>query len=136
MPATGDNKRRIGREYARRNKVKIYEFQKEWRKREVVKTRKANEYIKLRQSIIDAYGGECVCCKETEIKFLAIDHIHNDGAEERRTKKLTGKNMYKYLQKNNYPKDRYQLLCHNCNMAKGFYGICPHQESKSAIDPT
>jgi hypothetical protein len=29
-----------------------------------------------------------------------------------------------------YPKDRYQLLCHNCNMAKGFYGLCPHQEQK------
>lgn len=21
-----------------------------------------------------------------------------------------------------------QVLCHNCNMAKGFWGVCPHKE--------
>lgn len=32
-----------------------------------------------------------------------------------------------WLKTNGYP-DGFQTLCHNCNMAKGFYGICPHKE--------
>lgn len=31
-----------------------------------------------------------------------------------------------WLRRNNYP-NGFQVLCHNCNMAKGFYGKCPHQ---------
>lgn len=29
--------------------------------------------------------------------------------------------------KQNFPKDEYQLLCMNCNFAKGLYSGCPHQ---------
>lgn len=79
----------------------------------------------LRKQVLLAYGAKCICCGESELKFLAIDHIHNDGAKERKT--VCSRDMLKFLIKNNYPKDRYQLLCHNCNMAKGFYGSCPHQ---------
>lgn len=32
-----------------------------------------------------------------------------------------------WQRKNNYPKG-FQVLCHNCNLAKGFYGKCPHQK--------
>jgi hypothetical protein len=29
-----------------------------------------------------------------------------------------------------YPKDNFQLLCMNCNFAKGHRGECPHQTAK------
>jgi radical SAM protein with 4Fe4S-binding SPASM domain len=32
------------------------------------------------------------------------------------------------LKNNNYPKDLFRLLCHNCNMARGCYGYCPHEK--------
>ena len=37
---------------------------------------------KLRALVIEHYGDRCSCCGESEIKFLAIDHINNDGAEQ------------------------------------------------------
>lgn len=33
--------------------------------------------------------------------------------------------LYAWLHANKYP-DGFQVLCHNCNMAKGFYSRCPH----------
>ena len=38
--------------------------------------------------------------------------------------------MVAHLKKLGYPKDGYQLLCHNCNCAKGWYGACPHTEER------
>ena len=86
---------------------------------------------RVRAEMIAAYGGRCVCCGETEPKFLAIDHINNNGAEDRRNLGiLGGHQMVAHLKKLGYPKDEYQLLCHNCNCAKGWYGACPHTEER------
>jgi hypothetical protein len=81
----------------------------------------------IKEDTFKAYGGKCVCCGETEPKFLSIDHILGDGKEDRK-KFLSGRVLYRKLKKQGYPKDRYQLLCFNCNCAKGFFGKCPHQE--------
>ena len=32
-----------------------------------------------------------------------------------------------WIKKNNFPKG-FQILCHNCNVAKGIYGECPHEK--------
>lgn len=81
----------------------------------------------LRSEVIEAYGSKCACCGETETKFLVIDHIFNDGAQHRRDHKLTaGYKFYAWLKRWGFPKDRFQLLCWNCNIAKGRFGECPH----------
>lgn len=85
-----------------------------------------NAHRRVRQEILNAYGHTCACCGETKAEFLCVDHINNDGGEERR-KGLQGKRLWDYIKRIGYPKDRYQLLCHNCNQAKGYYGYCPHQ---------
>ena len=66
----------------------------------------------------------CNCCGEKTIQFLCIDHINGGGNEHRRQ---IGNNVQLayWLKRNNYPSE-FQVLCHNCNMAKGFYGQCPH----------
>lgn len=69
---------------------------------------------------------KCACCGELEIKFLGIDHINGCGTE-RRKKEPSGSPMIIFLKARNYP-EGYQILCHNCNMAKGHYGQCPHSE--------
>lgn len=77
---------------------------------------------KLRLKVLRAYGNKCQCCGEDTYEFLAIDHKNNDGSEHRKTVK----NLYEWLVENNYP-EGFQVLCHNCNMAKAFYGKCPHK---------
>lgn len=81
---------------------------------------------KLRERVLDEYGRRCACCGETTPEFLGIDHIYNDGEAHRRELKGYGRSIYRWLAINGFPKDRFQLLCHNCNVAKGCYGGCPH----------
>lgn len=81
-------------------------------------------YIRVRQRVIDAYGGKCACCGESRTEFLAIDHTNNDGAKHRR--ELGKRTIYSFLSKNGFPLG-FRVLCHNCNSALGFYGYCPHQ---------
>jgi hypothetical protein len=88
-------------------------------------------YQRVRAEVIQAYGGACVCCGESTPEFLGIDHIYSDGGDERRKLKLTGATLYRRLRREGFPKDRYHLLCHNCNQAKGYYGVCPHQSGVS-----
>lgn len=83
---------------------------------------------RLRTRALEAYGGRCQCCSEVTPEFLAIDHVHNDGEAHRRELGGYGRSIYRWLAANEFPQDgRFQLLCHNCNMAKGLYGGCPHQ---------
>ena len=88
----------------------------------------------LKIQIIQQYSegsNACNCCGEKMIEFLSLDHIFNDGNLERKNKpyNTAGTYWYKKLQKLGFPrKDRYQILCYNCNLAKSFYGgRCPHK---------
>jgi hypothetical protein len=78
-----------------------------------------------RLRVIEEYGGACACCGEDTFLFLAIDH-KNGGGEKHRAKVGQGSHMVDWVIKNNFPDD-FQILCHNCNQARGYYGTCPHQ---------
>jgi hypothetical protein len=85
-------------------------------------------------------GGQCVCCGEKVMEFLALDHIYNDGHLEPRNKNGT-RNVYKsYIdiirafKLNNETeikriRSRFQILCHNCNQSKKILGRCSHQSA-------
>ena len=103
---------------------KYYEIDKNFYMRKVKEWQEKNKEKKLlysttwrwneRAKMIKAYGGKCVCCGETIPEFLTIDHINNDGNEERKTlprSKRNGAGFYKWLREQNYPKDKYQLMC-------------------------
>jgi hypothetical protein len=90
-----------------------------------------------RRIVLEHYGGKparCACCGESTYEFLAIDHINGGGNQHRKrlsspnTKSGTfsSREFYRMLKTQGFPAG-YQVLCHNCNMAKGFYGKCPHQ---------
>ncbi len=80
---------------------------------------------KLKTEVFVQYGGAtCICCGEDEVFVLALDHVNDDGATERR--KLLGENQvsgtgtgnefYRYLKRMQFPnKDKYRVLCMNCN---------------------
>lgn len=81
---------------------------------------------KIKLEVIAAYGGECACCGETAPEFLTIDHIDGGGKAHRRELAGYGRAIYRWLKAQGFPQDGFQLLCWNCNCAKGFYGTCPH----------
>ena len=89
---------------------------------------------KLRARMFEVYGDRCVCCGESNKKFLTLDHIQNDGWKEKQFGKHRKSNWYKLAIK--HPdKNRFQILCWNCNMGKAKNGgVCPHKEQTSAID--
>lgn len=105
---------------------KIAQRNKEWRKNNLEESKRRHREWNWNSKIkaLNAYGGICACCGEKEPKFLAIDHINNDGNKHRR--EVKNKTIYVWLRDNNYPKG-FQVLCHNCNMAKAFWKICPHK---------
>jgi hypothetical protein len=79
---------------------------------------------KRKIKIVNAYGGECKCCHEHEIGFLSVNHKNNDGAEHKRLLGISGgSQFYCWIIKNNYP-DCLELLCNNCNVSRGLYGVC------------
>lgn len=100
----------------RRNKKEIYrEYHKGWTK-------------KLRIETIEAYGSKCACCGVTDLVFLAIDHVFDDGYDEKRRhsgRKRRSEAFYGRLKRLGFPKEEYQCLCFNCNWAK-YQGGCPH----------
>lgn len=96
-----------------------------------LKIRAAEKRKELRNQVLEHYGNKCVCCGETTNEFLCLDHINGGGNEHRRTlgTHKCGEPFYRWIRKNNYP-DILQILCHNCNMSKGFYGECPHERQR------
>ena len=92
-----------------------------------------NSRRRLNKKVIDHYGGKCVCCSESTLVFLTLDHKENDGAEHRRQlsssagSRMSSYSFYAWVRDSNYPIDL-QVLCWNCQWGKQKNGICPHQE--------
>lgn len=85
-------------------------------------------HLELKLKVLCHYGGnppQCSCCSESEIKFLTIHHVMNNGKTDR------GKHIYARLVRNKFPSD-FEVLCFNCNCAKGFFGECPHKHKTMA----
>ena len=75
----------------------------------------------------------CRCCGESNVEFLALDHVNNDGGEHRRAiGKKGGNSFYAWLRKTGYTYEHLVVACHNCNLARAMYGECPHQTARSS----
>ena len=60
----------------------------------------------------------CAWCGISDTDVLCIDHINDDGYEQRKNNpSRCGSGLYKWLRKNDYP-EGYQVLCANCNLKK------------------
>ena len=109
--------------------IREHDRQKYERFRERIKERVGKRTWAVRWAALTHYGGDpprCACCGEDNYFFLGFDHINNDGAKFRRENGSGAIHLAYWLTKNNYP-EGIQILCHNCNFAKGHYGgFCPH----------
>lgn len=73
--------------------------------------------LKLQYDTLTFYSNsdipQCVCCGETDIKALSIDHINHDSKEDRTNRG----NLYTRALRLK-DKTKYQTLCFNCNWKK------------------
>ena len=76
---------------------------------------------KLRQKVINVFGGICIKCGFSDVRALQIDHIKGGGGRE--LKKFKGhRKFYLYILSlsDKERREKYQLLCANCNKIKQF----------------
>ena len=83
----------------------------------------------------------CNCCGENfHVDFLAIDHIRGSKQMDlepelkklKYSSKLRNQNLHRWILKNDFP-DGFQILCTNCNFAKGMKknnNQCPHERMR------
>lgn len=91
-------------------------------------------HLLVKHDVINKYGGECVCCGESEPLFLTIDHINNNGKTDRIGTYST-KSFYLKLRREPVRPDL-QVLCWSCNLGKLHNdGVCPHVEIKRTLLP-
>ena len=100
-----------------------YVYRKMLPERNAANTRKQTR--KRRERALAAYGSVCACCGEGRYEFLALDHINGGGNKHRKETGCYGTRFVTWLIVNKFPPIM-RVLCHNCNMALGNYGHCPH----------
>lgn len=93
--------------------------------------------LRVRLSALEAYGGAvCSCCGETQLDFLALDHITGNGGAHRKTNKQARNGIFGWLKKHKYPPG-FRVLCHNCNWSARLHkGVCVHALNAAVVtDP-
>ena len=100
-------------------------YQREWNKNHAVyqSERNTKRNKVLREKFFDMYGRKCVCCGEVIPEFLTIEHIN--GQKGIKNKKRGSPAWREAIQE--HRPDLYEVLCWNCNLAKGLTGTCPHK---------
>lgn len=89
------------------------------------------QYRKAKAAVADLLGGKCYCCSLDDIRFLTLDHIHNDGHVDRKAGGGVGSLTYlNRLLRDPNLKLRLRLACYNCNCARQYTEgkVCPHQQ--------
>ncbi len=117
--------------WANDNPEKRKASSKRWRKNNPERAIEVSQrnHAKRKRLCMEYYGenGGCVCCGETELSFLTMDHIKDNGAEERL--------RYWMIIRDNFPKGL-QTLCFNCQWGKRINkGFCPHRPKKDLRKP-
>lgn len=77
----------------------------------------------LRAEVLAALGGVCECCGETAEPFLSLEHRNGTGALHR---KLVHRGVYADVKRQGFPREKFGLLCMNCNVATKGGRECPH----------
>ena len=85
----------------------------------------------LKEPILQHYGRKCNCCGLDDTRFLTVDHAnHGKGNRLPKVERDLGSiQMYRKVIASGFSK-AYQILCMNCNWARGCWGKCFHQTDK------
>ena len=122
--ANREKHRATKRAWREANKKRVAGYRRDWRR-------------KLKWEVIEKLGGVCACCGEARLEFLTVDHVRGDGAEHRRHVGSGGSSqrVHAAIKREGYPRDKYRVLCINCNFSIGVWGYCPHQTVRKTEYP-
>ena len=129
-----ETKRRRWNEWYAKNKdrISVTRNARNASRREAVNLNNRRYRIRLRREALDHYGGKCECCGEERYEFLCFDHVAGGGTKHRKEVGVSAGGWFVlWLRKNNYP-SVCRILCHNCNVALGVYGYCPHKNPENS----
>jgi hypothetical protein len=94
---------------------------------EALKRGRKRHKVKVKAEVYAALGSRCACCGEDNQEFLSVDHIHGDGKIHRALIGNSPQALYKAIKDEGFPKDKYRILCMNCNFATRYGQPCPHE---------
>lgn len=123
---TEEYKKEYSKQYRKDNKERLLELNRIWcsKNREHVREENRKERDNLKLDILNHYSNGKLCCANcgfNDIRALQVDHIENNGAQERRelfgNRTFAGTTFYRWVRRNNYP-EGYAILCANCNIIK------------------
>ena len=83
-----------------------------------------NYQRKIKTEIRELLGNKCCICGYSGLA-LQVDHVNNNGAEERKKHGAGSSYWCKILREVRNSSKDYQLLCANCNMEKELRGGLP-----------
>ncbi|KKN98919.1 hypothetical protein LCGC14_0141640 [marine sediment metagenome] len=120
----GENPPKINR----RKCLSCLEIDRQWRNQPEIINKTRGKRQKLKQEVMNKYGGKCNCCGIKELSFLNIDHVNGNGrAHLKSIDKEGGHRFYRWLLANDSSSE-FQVLCFNCNMSKHLSGgTCAHK---------
>ena len=115
-----DNRDRINgynRDYYEKNKDKIRKRKRETMRR--LRAERPEHYAaqsraakqRLREQLFEIYGHECAICGFSDKRALTLDHILQNGNEERR--RLGERGVWQRA-RDHYRPEEYRTLCMNC----------------------
>jgi hypothetical protein len=90
--------------------------------------RKDRLYAKFRYFFFKEFDFKCQCCGESDIRFLTLEHVQQDGYKDRG---LSPIQLYRKAFEEKYDRSKWSCLCWNCNCATNHHKICPHKSDVS-----
>jgi len=105
--------------YSKVNRATIRQKHKVWRDMNngVVRNYSKKRRVALRASILNLLGCKCSRCGFDDVRALDIDHVNNDGFQDRSAMDWTTI-MAGYASNPKRAKKCLQILCRNCNWIK------------------
>ncbi len=115
------------KKYRAENRQRAFFLQKKWKKENPERSKFLNreERRRLKLLVFKHYCKtktvKCKTCGFKNIDALALDHIENNGATQRKAvfnkRTAAGTTFYRWLKRNGFPVG-FQVLCFNCNIIK------------------
>lgn len=106
------------RVYREQNRELLAEKQRKYYRENTEKVAAQRLAARVKAMVKLADPIKCVRCSLDDVRILVIDHVHNDGEEERA--RMCTDTIYRNIIKMSVEeaRERYQVLCHNCNWLK------------------